>query len=152
MYGVVFALTTSKFNSNTLAKHIEEWTHANKVCRHTLLVHYLTICSMCIAPTRKQKIFKTSRYRINEYHKLLEDIKVENIALRDESFLNFWLKNFHSPELTTNNKWSIDTNNCRCHILSLIITEDTSIKECVARTEALSTKENMVKDDHSPKR
>jgi len=37
MYGVVTALTSSKPNSSNLAKQIEDWTHANKVCRYTLL-------------------------------------------------------------------------------------------------------------------
>lgn len=36
MYGVAFAFTTSKADSSTFVKHIKEWTHANKVCRHTL--------------------------------------------------------------------------------------------------------------------
>jgi len=36
MYGVVIALTTSKSDSSLPMKQIEEWTHVNKVCRHTL--------------------------------------------------------------------------------------------------------------------
>jgi len=36
MYGVANAPSTSKPNeSNTPAKQIEDWTHANKVCRST---------------------------------------------------------------------------------------------------------------------
>ena len=37
MYGVSFALTTSKPDSITTAKQVDDWIHANKVCRHTLL-------------------------------------------------------------------------------------------------------------------
>jgi len=37
MYEVVFALTTSKPDSSTAAKQVDDWIHANKVCRHTLL-------------------------------------------------------------------------------------------------------------------
>jgi len=37
MYGVATALTSSKPNSNIPSKQIEDWIHANKVCRHTLL-------------------------------------------------------------------------------------------------------------------
>jgi len=37
MYEVAFALTTSKPNSSTTAKQVDDWIHANKVCRHTLL-------------------------------------------------------------------------------------------------------------------
>jgi len=35
MYGVVFALTTSKLDISTNAKQIDDWICANKVCRHT---------------------------------------------------------------------------------------------------------------------
>ena len=37
MYGVAFALTTSKPDTSSLAKQIEDWIHANKACRHTML-------------------------------------------------------------------------------------------------------------------
>jgi len=37
MYGVAFVLMTSKPDSSMLAKQIDVWTHANKVCHHTLL-------------------------------------------------------------------------------------------------------------------
>jgi len=37
MYGVATALTSSKPNSNIPSKQVEDWIHANKVCRHTLL-------------------------------------------------------------------------------------------------------------------
>jgi len=32
MFGVVTALTTSKLESGTPAKQLEDWIHANKVC------------------------------------------------------------------------------------------------------------------------
>jgi len=37
MYKVTFAFTTSKPDSSMFAKQFDVWTHANKVCRHTLL-------------------------------------------------------------------------------------------------------------------
>jgi len=37
MYEVAFALTTSKTYPSMIAKQIDAWIHANKVCRHTLL-------------------------------------------------------------------------------------------------------------------
>ena len=37
MYGVALALTTSKPDLTTVAKQVDDWIHANKVCRHTLL-------------------------------------------------------------------------------------------------------------------
>jgi len=36
MYGVAMALSTSKPDESN-AKQVEDWTYANKVCRHTLL-------------------------------------------------------------------------------------------------------------------
>ena len=37
MYGVAYALTTSKPDTSSSTKQIEDWIHANKVCRHTML-------------------------------------------------------------------------------------------------------------------
>jgi len=37
MYGFAIALTSLKPNSNIPSKQVEDWIHANKVCRHTLL-------------------------------------------------------------------------------------------------------------------
>ena len=37
MYEVAYALTTSKRDTNSSVKQIEDWIHANKVCRHTML-------------------------------------------------------------------------------------------------------------------
>jgi len=37
MYGVALALTTSKPDSITVAKQVDDWIHANTVCHHTLL-------------------------------------------------------------------------------------------------------------------
>ena len=37
MYEVALALTTSKPDSTTIAKQVDDWNHANKVCHHTLL-------------------------------------------------------------------------------------------------------------------
>jgi len=37
MYGVSLALTTSKPDSSTTVKQVDDWIHENRVCRHTLL-------------------------------------------------------------------------------------------------------------------
>jgi len=37
MYGVALALTTSKLDSSTTGKQLDDWIHANKICLHTLL-------------------------------------------------------------------------------------------------------------------
>ena len=36
MYRVAFTLTTFKPDYNTPTKQIEDWTHVNKICHHTL--------------------------------------------------------------------------------------------------------------------
>jgi len=38
MYEIAFTLTTFKPDSSTTAKQVDDWIHANKVCRHTLLI------------------------------------------------------------------------------------------------------------------
>jgi len=114
MYGVVMALSTSKLDESS-AKQVEDWTYANKVCRHTLLstlsndlfdvycsykeakeIWDLLILKYTTEYVIRQRFVIGNYYRwemiedkdikiqINEYHKLLEDIKAENILLPDE--------------------------------------------------------------------
>ena len=115
MYGVAYALTTSKPNTSSSAKQIEDWIHANKVCRHTMLSAlsndlFDVYCSykeakeiwdsLILKYTAEDVVrqrfvigkyyrwemieVKDIKIQINEYHKLLEDIKAENIVLPDE--------------------------------------------------------------------
>jgi len=115
MYGVPYALTTSKPDTSSSAKQIEDWIHANKVCCHTMLsalsndlfdVYFSykkekeiwdsLILNYTAEDVVRQRFVIRKYYRwemiedkdikiqINEYHKLLEDIKAENIVLRDE--------------------------------------------------------------------
>jgi len=115
MYGVAFSLTTSKPDSSTDAKQIYAWTHANKVCRHTLVSAlsndlFDVYCfykeakdiwdSLILKYTAKDVVRqnfvienyyrwemiedKDIKIKINEYHKLLGDIKTESIVLPNE--------------------------------------------------------------------
>ena len=115
MYGVALALTTSKPDSTTTAKQVDECIHANKVCRHTLLsvlsndlfdvyasyknakdIWDSLILKYTTEDIVRQRFVIANYYRwemiegkyikiqINEYHKLIEDIKTESITLPDE--------------------------------------------------------------------
>ena len=115
MYGIALALTTSKPDSTTVTKQVDDWIHANKVCRHTLLsvlsndlfdvyASYKNVKdiwdSLILKYTaedivRKRFIIanyyrwemiegKDIKIQINEYHKLIEDIKTGSIKLPDE--------------------------------------------------------------------
>ena len=52
MHSVAWALIDDKTDANS-----EAWTQANKVYRHTYLVHWLMIFLMFIIPIRTQKLF-----------------------------------------------------------------------------------------------
>ena len=115
MYGVAHALTTAKPDSTTAAKQVDDWIHANKVCRHTLLsvlsndlfdvyasyknakdIWDSLILKYTAEDIVRQRFVIAKYYRwemiegkdikiqINEYHKLIEDIKTESIKLPDE--------------------------------------------------------------------
>lgn len=110
MHGIAATLTDSMpVDPNQLDK----WTRANKVCRHTILntLSNELFDGYCIEARAiwesinlkytakdagKQKFVIGNYYRwemsedkdikaqINEYHKLIEDLKAENISLPDE--------------------------------------------------------------------
>ena len=122
---IVFALTTSKSDSSTPPKQIDDWTHANKVCRHTLLsalsnnlfkvywsykeakdIWDSLILKYNVKDVIRQRFVIKNYYRwkmiedrdikiqINEYQKLLEDIKAKNIALLDEFVSELLIEKF----------------------------------------------------------
>jgi len=115
MYGVAHALTTAKPDSTATAKQVDDWIHANKVCRHTLLsvlsndlldvyasyknakdIWDSLILKYTVEDIVRQRFVIAKYYRwemiegkdikiqINEYHKLIEDIKTKSIKLPDE--------------------------------------------------------------------
>jgi len=97
---------------------------------------------------------KDIKIQINEYHKLLEDIKAENIVLPDEFFLKLLIEKL--PQSWTDYKQQLKHRHRQLSLPDLIthiIIEDTNWKECVAaKAKALSTKANMIEDKPASKR
>jgi len=97
---------------------------------------------------------KDIKIQINEYHKLLEDIKAENIVLPDEFFSKLLIEKL--PQSWTDYKQQLKHRHRQLSLPDLIthiIIEDTNWKECVAaKAKALSTKANMIEDKPASKR
>jgi len=125
MYGVALTLTTSKPDSSTTAKQVDDWIHANNVCHHTLLSVLSNDMFDVYASYKNAKdiwdsLFlkytaedivrqrfvignyyrwemiegKDIKIQINEYHKLLEDIKTKRITLLDEFVSELLIEKF----------------------------------------------------------
>jgi len=72
---------------------------------------------------------KDIKIQINEYHKLLEDIKAESIALPDEFVSNFLIEKF--PQSWTDYKQQLkhkDKQMSLSDLITHIIIEDTNKK------------------------
>ena len=97
---------------------------------------------------------KDIKVQINEYHKLLEDLKPENISLLDEFVSELLIKKLSKS--WTNSKQQLKHRHKQMSLPDLIthiIIEDTNMKESVAaRTKAMSAKENTVQDKPFHKR
>ena len=97
---------------------------------------------------------KDIKIQINEYHKLPEDIKAENIILPNEFVSELLIEKF--LQSWTNYKQQLKHRHRQMSLSDLIthiIMKDTNRKECAAtRAKALSAKTNMVKDSPPPKR
>ena len=164
MYEVAFALTTSKPDSSTTAKQVDDWIHANKVCCHTLLsvlskdlfgvyasykeakdIWDSLILKYTAEDIVKQRFVignyycweiiegKDIKIQINEYHKLLEDIKAESIALPDEFVSELLIEKL--LQSWTNYKQQLKHKHKQMSLSDLIthiIIEDTNRKKCVA--------------------
>jgi len=185
MYRITYALTTSKPDTSSPAKQIEDWIHANKVCRHTMLsalpndffdvycsykeakeIRDSFILKYTIEDVVQQRFVignyyhwkmiedKDIKIQINEYHKLLEDIKVENIVLPDEFISELLIKKL--PQSWTDYKQQLKHGHRHMSLPDLIthiIIEDTNRKECAAaRAKALSAKANTIEDRPTPER
>jgi len=185
MYGIALALTTSKPDSTTVTKQVDDWIHANKVCRHTLLsvlsndlfdvyASYKNVKdiwdSLILKYTaedivRKRFIIanyyrwemiegKDIKIQINEYHKLIEDIKTKSITLPDEFVSELLIKKL--PQSWTDYKQQLKHRQKQMSLSDLIthiIIEDTNRKECAAaKAKTLSAKAKVVEDKLAPKR
>ena len=92
--------------------------------------------------------------QINEYHKLLEDIKAESIALPIEFMSELLIEKL--PQFWTDYKQQLKHKHKQMSLSDLItqiIIEDTNMNKCVvAKAKTLSTKGNVVEDKLTPKR
>jgi len=97
---------------------------------------------------------KNIKIQINEYHKLLEDIKAENIALSDEFMSELLIEKL--PQSWTDYKQKLKHKHKHMslsYLITHIIIEDTNKKECAAtKAKTLSAKANVIDDKQIPKR
>jgi len=91
---------------------------------------------------------KDTKEQINEYHKLLEDLKPENISLLDEFVSELLIEKLSKS--WTNSKQQLKHRHKQMSLPDLIthiITEDTNKKESVvARTKVTFAKANTTQD------
>ena len=89
---------------------------------------------------------KDVKVQINEYHKLLEDLEIENISLCDEFISKLLIEKL--PESWTDYKQQLNYRHKQMSLSDLIthiIIENTNRKKNVAaRTKAMSTKANLI--------
>jgi len=97
---------------------------------------------------------KDIKIQINEYHKLIEDIKTESITLPDEFVSELLIEKL--PQSWTDYKQQLKHKHKQMSLSDLIthiIIEDTNRKECVAaKAKTLFAKANVVEDKPAPKR
>lgn len=179
MHGVVFSLTTKKPNSASPAKELEQWNHTNKYVVTPYLVHYPTSCLMSTFPIRKQRRYrnmvenvvrqqfiidnyyfwtmiedKNIKVKINQYQKLLEDLKVKNTTLPNGFVSKLLIKKL--PKSWTSYKQQLKHKHKQMFLSDLIthiIIKDIKKKGmCCCKDQALSTKANMVQHKPTQKR
>ena len=95
---------------------------------------------------------KDIKIQINEYHKLLEDIKAENITLSDEFLTKLLIEKLSHSQ--TDYKQQLKHKQISLtDLITHLIIKNTNRNECVvAKAKALSAKENMVEDKPTQKR
>ncbi|XP_031271630.1 uncharacterized protein LOC116130020 [Pistacia vera] len=179
MFGVAATLTYPKPGSSTDPKHLEIWTHADKVCRHTISSTLANDLFDIYCPYKeakdiwdsmklkhiakdagKQKFVIDNFYRwemtddkdikmqINEYHKLLEDLKAENINLQDEFIAGLLIEKL--PRSWKDYKQQLKHKHKQLSLANLtthVIIEDTNRKELkVAESKEMASKVHLVQD------
>ena len=96
---------------------------------------------------------KDIKIQINEYHKLLEDIKAENILLSDEFVSELLIEKLSSSWTDYKQLKHRHKQMMLQELITHIIIEDTNRKEsATARAKALSAKANVVEDKPASKR
>jgi len=96
---------------------------------------------------------KDIKIQINEYHKLLENIKVENIILPDEFVSELPIKKLTSSWTDYKQQLKHRHKKMSLHeLITHIIVEDTNRHECaIVRAKALLAKANIVEEKHAQK-
>nr|KYP33235.1 Retrovirus-related Pol polyprotein from transposon TNT 1-94 [Cajanus cajan] len=185
MHGVAYALTVPKPDSSNSvsASKSDDWSLANKVCRHTILSAlsndlFVVYCSykeakdiwdsMIMKYTAEDSVRqrfiignyyrwemtkeKDIKVQINEYHKLLEDLKSENLSLPDEFVSELLIEKL--PESWTDYKQHLKHRHKQMSLSDLIthiIIEDANRKECAAaKAKSLAAKSNVVQLQEQP--
>ncbi|KAK3445934.1 hypothetical protein EUGRSUZ_A01132 [Eucalyptus grandis] len=153
MHGMAFALTEAESADNKLR---DQWIHVNKVCRHIIIsTLYNELFDYIVKDVGKQKFVIENYYRwemfndkeiktqINEYHKLVEDLKAENINLQ-ELFASIE----KLPESWNNYKQQLKHKDKQLSLADLIvhiIIENTTRKKIkVAKAKEIATRANLV--------
>ena len=95
---------------------------------------------------------KDIKIHINEYHKLIEDIKTESIILSDEFMFELLIEKL--PQSWMDYKQQLKHRHKQMSLSDMIthiIIKDTNRKECAAaKAKTLSTKANVVEDKLPP--
>ncbi|XP_027362502.1 uncharacterized protein LOC113870101 [Abrus precatorius] len=174
LHGVAHALTQQKLNSNATPKLLEDWTSANKVCRHTILNTlsnelFDVYCSYkktnksweslilkyTAEDVGREKFIighyynwemndeKDIKTQINEYNKLLKDMKTEKIILPENFVAGLLIEKL--PESWKDYKQQLKHKINTTELITHIIIEDTNRKELKAtRVKALTSRTNMI--------
>ncbi|GAU35637.1 hypothetical protein TSUD_394770 [Trifolium subterraneum] len=185
MYAVANALTKSMPASTATENVAEQWTHANRVCRCTILSTlsndlFDVYCSYKEAKdiwesmaakytaedAGKQKFVIGNYYRgemvedkdikaqMNEYHKLLEDLKTENIILSEAFVAGILIEKL--PESWKDYKNQLKHKQKQLPLADLIthiIIEETNRKEIkAAKAKSLAARANIVQNRGTNKR
>ncbi|OMO68765.1 hypothetical protein COLO4_29421 [Corchorus olitorius] len=152
MHGVVFALTDAKPTDDSL---LNQWTHANKEAKQ---IWESMITKYTAEDVGKQKFVIGNFYRwemidgkdikgqINEYHKLVDDLKAENIELPEEFVAGILIEKL--PESWNDYKQQLKHKQKQLSLADLIvhiIIEATTRKEIQAnKGKEIATKANLV--------
>ena len=123
-------------------KRYETLSYSNTLSR-TWSSRDSSLPTITVEPQMKKK-----KVQISEYHKLLEDLKIENFSLFNKFVSK--LLNVKLSESWTNYKQQLKHKYKQMSLSDLItyiIIEDTNRKESIAtRTKAMSAKANTVQD------
>ncbi|KAG5226822.1 gag-pol polyprotein [Salix suchowensis] len=168
LHGVAWVLADPKD-----AENAEAWTHGNKVCRHSILntlsnelfdvycsykeareIWGNMVAKYTAEDVGKHKFVIDIKTQINEYHRLLEDMKAENINLPEAFIAGILIEK--PPNSWSDYKQQLKHKHKQLSLIDLIthiIIEDTNRKELQAtRKKEITTKANLVEGSPHQKR